>query len=60
MQENLIKCFKLDYENLYTYTAAVMKLHLSKKNNPLLILKFFKTFSTTHFEENHLELRAGP
>ena len=30
------------YENFFAHTVAVMRLHLSKKNNPLLIFTFLK------------------
>ena len=30
------------YENLFAYTVAVIRLHLSKKNNPLLKFTFLK------------------
>ena len=35
--------------NLFAQTVEVMRLHLSKKNDPLLIFTFFKTFPTMHF-----------
>ena len=35
--------------NLYAHAVAVMRLHLSKMINPLLIFTFLKIFPTTHF-----------
>ena len=32
------------YEKLFAHAVAVIRLHLSKKNNPLLIFKFLKHF----------------
>ena len=32
------------YENLYAHAVAVIRLHLSKKNNPLLTFTFLKHF----------------
>ena len=31
-------------KNVFAHTVAVMRLHLSKKNNPLLIFTFLKHF----------------
>ena len=38
--------YKLNYENLFAHTVAVIRLHLSK----MLIFTFYKTSSTLHFD----------
>ena len=35
------------HENLFAHTVAVMRLHLAKMNNSLIIFTFFNTFPTT-------------
>ena len=38
------------HENLFAHTAEVMRLHLAKMNNSLIIFTFLNTFPTTHFK----------
>ena len=48
-------CIKIEkralarYENLYAHTISVMRLHLSKKNDPLFIFRSLKPFPKTQF-----------